>query len=102
MLDRLADIMTFGVLEPCQICNGGQYVFNKFGYICHGDLTEWTKCNNIEKTPKRRPFKVPKEMAEEYPFLKKYKYTKRDRAFRDVHPTAELVKKGKDDPDGAE
>lgn len=92
--------MTFGVLEPCEVCKGGQYVFNKFGYVCQGDLTEWTKCNNIEKSPKRKPFKVPKEFAEEYKFLKKYKYIKRERLFKEVKMDA--VKKEKDDPDGAE
>ena len=27
MLDRLADCMTFGALERCQECQGGQFVF---------------------------------------------------------------------------
>lgn len=92
--------MTFGALEPCEVCKGGQYVFNKFGYICQGDVTEWTKCENINKKPKRRPFKVPSELAEEFPFLKKYKYVKRDRVFKEVNPSV-LAKKEKDDPDGA-
>lgn len=94
--------MTFGVLEPCNVCKDGQLVFNKLGYICQGDLTEWTKCNNIEKNPKRKPFKVPKEFCEEFPFLKKYKYVKRERIIKNINPTQKLVKKEKDDPDGSE
>ena len=27
MLDRLCDILTFGALEPCAECNGGQLVY---------------------------------------------------------------------------
>ncbi|KRT82026.1 hypothetical protein AMK59_5757, partial [Oryctes borbonicus] len=83
MLDRIADVMTFGALLPCPQCNG-QFVFNKIGYICEGNLTEWTKCGVIEKTPPRRKFVVPKEIAADYPFLKKYKYVKRTRVIKEV------------------
>uniref|UniRef100_A0A182YTW7 Poly [ADP-ribose] polymerase n=1 Tax=Biomphalaria glabrata TaxID=6526 RepID=A0A182YTW7_BIOGL len=31
------------------------------GYACTGNLTEWTKCMNITKAPKRKAFKIPKE-----------------------------------------
>lgn len=94
--------MTFGALEPCEQCKGGQFVFNKLGYICQGDLSEWAKCNTVEKKPKRRPFKVPKDLAGSHSFLKKYKYVPRDRVVREVHPTNSLKgeKKEKDDPDG--
>ena len=35
MLDRLCDIMTFGVLEQCKECNGGQFVYKSgVGYKC--------------------------------------------------------------------
>ncbi|XP_045461901.1 poly [ADP-ribose] polymerase [Harmonia axyridis] len=97
ILDRLADIMTFGALEPCKVCHGGQYVYNKLGYICHGDLTEWSKCNNITKTPARRPFKVPKELEKEYSFLKRYKYVPRTRIIKDVSPTGAVKKEDEAD-----
>lgn len=29
--------MTFGALAPCKECNGGQYVFENNGYMCHGN-----------------------------------------------------------------
>ncbi|KAK9891936.1 hypothetical protein WA026_017419 [Henosepilachna vigintioctopunctata] len=97
ILDRLADIMTFGALEPCQVCNGGQYVYNKLGYICDGDLTEWSKCNNITKAPKRSAFKVPQEFSKEHSFLKKYKYVPRTRIFKDVNPTNNVKKEDESD-----
>lgn len=96
MLDRLSDIMTFGALEPCAECGKGQLVFNKVGYICQGDLTEWTKCQHITKEPKRKPFKVPNELKE-YSFLKKYKYTPRTRTIRFVPSSESKVKVKKQD-----
>lgn len=35
MLDRSADILTFGRLPKCEKCKG-DYVFNKTGYFCNG------------------------------------------------------------------
>lgn len=94
MLDRLADVMTFGTLLPCDECKGGQFVFDKCGYVCHGNITEWSKCNFTTKEPKRAPFKVPKDLAEEHSFLKKYKYVPRSRLIKDVKPSsAAIVKK---------
>lgn len=83
--------MTFGSLLPCKTCSDGQFVFNKFGYICDGNLTEWTKCGKLEKTPKRGKFLVPKVLAAEYPFLKKYKYVERTRIMRDVAPSVPVT-----------
>ncbi|XP_022914189.2 poly [ADP-ribose] polymerase [Onthophagus taurus] len=92
ILNRLADIMTFGALEPCKECGDGQFVYSKIGYVCNGDKTEWTKCNFTTKEPARKKFVVPKEMKEEYPFLKKYKYVKRTRIIKDVAPSTAVKK----------
>lgn len=73
MIDRIADIMTFGALEACDKC-GGQFSYvSGTGYKCEGDLSEWVKCDNVSVDPKRKIFKVPKELGEEYEFLKNYK-----------------------------
>ncbi|GLV44778.1 Poly-(ADP-ribose) polymerase [Carabus blaptoides fortunei] len=96
MLDRLSDLMTFGALERCAVCKNGQLVFDKEGYVCQGDLTEWTKCQELTKEPKRKPFKVPNDLKE-YAFLKKYKYTPRTRAIRFVASSGANVKVKKDD-----
>jgi hypothetical protein len=70
MLDRLSDIMTFGCLERCKECKGGQFVYcSGVGYQCLGDLTEWTKCQNKTLEPKRKPFKVPPELLSDHEFL---------------------------------
>jgi len=73
-LDRLSDIMTFGALEPCMECSGGQLVYQSgVGYKCQGDLSEWTKCQVKSVNPKRREFKVPSDYKQEYNFLAMYK-----------------------------
>ena len=59
MLDRLSDVMMFGALVPCKDC-GGQYVFKGgVGYVCTGQMSEWTKCQNKTDKPKRKEFKLP-------------------------------------------
>ena len=73
-LDRLCDIMTFGALEHCLECNGGQLVYQSgVGYRCQGDLSEWTKCQVKSVNPRRRQFKVPNDFKQQYDFLGMYK-----------------------------
>ncbi|CAG9815963.1 unnamed protein product [Phaedon cochleariae] len=92
LLDQLADLMTFGVLARCKTCKGGQLVFSKGGYTCTGDLTQWTKCTEFVRVPKRKTFKVPPDLQERYPFLKKYKFVARNRVVQDVAPTNNVKK----------
>jgi len=74
MLDRLADIMTFGSLLPCQECSGGQFVYQSgVGYRCQGDLSEWTKCQVVSINPPRKEVKVPTEFKQKFDFLAMYK-----------------------------
>ena len=73
-LDRLSDVMTFGALEPCQECGGGQLVYQSgLGYRCQGDLSEWTKCQVVSQQPARREFKIPADYRQEHSFLAMYK-----------------------------
>ncbi|KAK5642118.1 hypothetical protein RI129_008285 [Pyrocoelia pectoralis] len=90
--------MTFGALLPCKECNG-QFRFSKNGYECHGNLTEWSKCLTLVKEPPRAPPKIPEELAEQYNFLKKYKYVPRVRIVKDFQPKTD-VKKEEDDDTG--
>ncbi|KAJ8732599.1 hypothetical protein PYW07_015198 [Mythimna separata] len=71
-LDRLADCMAFGILEPCSECKQGQLVLDTFGYKCTGNISEWTKCSYVTQNPKRKPMTVPKAYKEGSIF-KKYK-----------------------------
>lgn len=84
ILDCLADIMAFGAIEPCPDCKTGQLRFKDGAYKCAGHLTEWTKCTYATNSPKRRPFLVPKDLAEDYDFLASYKYVKRERVISSV------------------
>lgn len=81
LLSALSDCMVFGALEPCEECEGGQLTFHEDGYHCTGNVTGWTKCAFVTKTPNRKPFKIPKQYLEDFDFLKNYKYEKRNRLF---------------------
>lgn len=80
LLDAVSDCMAFGALEGCPNCSDGQLAYKSDGYRCTGNLTSWTKCLYITRTPKRKPFKIPKEYHD-VDVLKKYKYKSRDRVF---------------------
>ncbi|GFO48668.1 poly [ADP-ribose] polymerase [Plakobranchus ocellatus] len=102
LLDAVADCLVFGALEKCTECKHGQLYYTAEGYACSGNLTEWTKCMNVTKFPSRRAFKIPKEFHD-VPFLKEYKYVKRERAFPvvTVSATSGLVSSSLDSVDGA-
>ncbi|KAF5305635.1 hypothetical protein FQR65_LT07716 [Abscondita terminalis] len=100
ILDALSDVMAFGALQSCTECKMGQFRLDKLGYVCHGNVTEWSKCNYVTKEPPRAPFKVPKELAEQYSFLKKYKYVRRTRIFKDVKPSVSAMKVKKEEENG--
>ncbi|XP_069975958.1 poly [ADP-ribose] polymerase 1-like [Penaeus vannamei] len=96
MLDVIVDGMTFGALEPCEVCPDGRLSYESGkGYKCHGNLTEWTKCTNLVKEPKRRPFKIPEELKNNFDFLNQYKFKGiQKRVWIDHGPsTAELTVK---------
>lgn len=70
MSDRLADAMTFGSLTPCSECRNGQLTFcSGVGYKCLGNKDNWVKCEKIYTDPKRKSFRIPKELKDKYPFL---------------------------------
>ena len=56
------------------------YIGRSDGYYCTGNISGWTKCTYMTRNPKRSAFKVPAEYND-VPFLKSYKYQKRERLF---------------------
>ncbi|KAK3784634.1 hypothetical protein RRG08_003441 [Elysia crispata] len=101
LLDAVADCLVFGALEKCKECKDGQLYYTAEGYCCTGNVTEWTKCMNVTKFPTRKAFKIPKEFHD-VPFLKAYKYVKRERAFPvvTISSTSGLVSSCMDSVDG--
>ena len=88
MLDRLSDILAFGVPRRCSECKNGELVFRSgTGYQCQGQLTEWVKCQNKTLDPDRKAPKIPEELKEEFDFLADYKYKPRKRVIRVTKPT---------------
>lgn len=69
ILDAIADLLTFGALAPCTECPHGQLVFSKSTYVCTGDATEWLKCDNVVREPKRSVCRIPKDLADSHRFL---------------------------------
>jgi poly [ADP-ribose] polymerase 1 len=102
IIERVADIMTFGSLEPCKTCKTGQFVFDKPGYVCSGDLTEWVKCMQVEKDPKRRKCKIPEDLATKYNFLAKYKSKVQKRIIKYFAPSGQYMVNPKKEEKGGE
>uniref|UniRef100_A0A1B0BYD9 Poly [ADP-ribose] polymerase n=1 Tax=Glossina palpalis gambiensis TaxID=67801 RepID=A0A1B0BYD9_9MUSC len=96
LLDQVADLLTFGALAPCSECKGQQLLFNKSGYLCNGKLTEWTRCTNLLKDPKRGACKVPTELKKKYKFLKEVSKNPEARAIRYIPPSAAVIAKNVD------
>ncbi|XP_055614181.1 poly [ADP-ribose] polymerase [Uranotaenia lowii] len=92
ILERVCDILTFGALQSCPKCKG-QYVLQKSAYMCEGNLTEWVKCLNTDPKPPRVPTKVPTEIKDAFPFLKKYKSVVSDRVIKYIPPSLSTTMK---------
>ncbi|XP_020719447.2 poly [ADP-ribose] polymerase isoform X1 [Bombus terrestris] len=99
IIDRLSDAICFGALKPCPKCNG-QLVYNSgTGYKCTGDLTEWTKCENVMQDPKRKKFVISSDIKEAYPDLKSLKYKVRKRLIKIAVPSTSSAVKKEDEVD---
>lgn len=66
LLDACADIIMFGKLDPCPTCNG-QLTFDKAGYTCTGQISEWVKCDFSVKEPSRQVAKIPQGLQKYFP-----------------------------------
>lgn len=62
ILDRCADLITFGAILKCKTCVKGDLIFAKHGYKCDGELNEWSRCNNFEESPARTLVKFPNSL----------------------------------------
>lgn len=93
LLDQIADLLTFGAIEPCPECKGGPMLFEKSGYLCNGNLTEWTRCATAIKEPKRKPCKISSALRSSYSFLKDVRKSTSVRAIRYIPPSAATISK---------
>ncbi|XP_076760551.1 poly-(ADP-ribose) polymerase [Xylocopa sonorina] len=97
IIDRLSDAIYFGTLKPCLKCNGQLVYQSGLGYKCTGNLTEWTKCENVIQDPKRKKFVIPLDLKGSYPELRSLKCKVRRRLIKITAPsTSSLVKKDED------
>ncbi|KAH8292667.1 hypothetical protein KR044_013023 [Drosophila immigrans] len=93
LLDQAADLLTFGAIETCTDCNGNQFIFNKVGYSCNGNISEWTKCTNVLLQPKRLSCKIPNGLKLLYPVFKTYKRNTEVRIIQYLPPSASTIAK---------
>ncbi|XP_011308727.1 poly [ADP-ribose] polymerase [Fopius arisanus] len=94
LLNNLADRMIFGAVKPCKKCSGACNFVSGVGYKCKGDLTEWTKCEEVTQDPERVKFKIPDDIRESIPFLLEFKPKVERRILRITGPsTSSEVKK---------
>ncbi|KAH8324953.1 hypothetical protein KR067_002329 [Drosophila pandora] len=91
LLDQAADLLTFGSIEPCPECGGSQFIFNKFGYLCNGNITEWTKCANLLTKPNRKACKIPDELISMYLFLGSVKKKTMARTIQYIPPSESTI-----------
>lgn len=75
----------YGAIEPCDKCNNGNFIFGNSAYLCDGNISEWAKCDNVMKEPKRIPIKIPKSIHDKHKFLSK-KFKVQTRAMKDIVP----------------
>lgn len=83
LLDYCADILTFGLPIKCKKCNKGEMIFSKFGYTCNAWVTEWIRCGNFEKYPKRSECKI-NDYFKVFEFFKTYQPQIKDRVLRQL------------------
>ncbi|XP_041564508.1 poly [ADP-ribose] polymerase isoform X2 [Drosophila elegans] len=69
LLDQASDLLTFGAIESCSECGSSQFIFDKSGYICNGNISEWSKCTKVLAEPTRSACKIPKDLKARYSFL---------------------------------
>ncbi|XP_043948531.2 poly [ADP-ribose] polymerase isoform X3 [Drosophila biarmipes] len=87
LLDQAADLLTFGAIESCSECASSQFIFNRNGYICNGNLSEWTKCTKLVAKPTRSACQITKELRERYPLLNLVRKLPSDRIIQNFPPS---------------
>ncbi|XP_030371333.1 poly [ADP-ribose] polymerase [Scaptodrosophila lebanonensis] len=106
LLDQIADLLAFGAIDPCPVCKSTQFIFQKSGYVCSGNLSEWTKCSNLIAEPKRTACKIPSSLKVTYPFLGFVKKRTETRIIHFIPPSCTTIaksvalKKNPDEIDG--
>lgn len=64
LLDRCADLLTFGALYKCQKCFKGDMIFSKHGYTCNSSVDEWVMCGYFDEKPLRLKCIIPTQLRE--------------------------------------
>lgn len=83
LIDRCADFLTFGAIDGCKKCNSGELILAKGGYVCNGNIDDWTTCNFFTPKPVRHPCQIPSGLKKaSQTFFLSYKPVVKDRILR--------------------
>ena len=88
---HIADMIYFGALQPCDKCTNGKFMFGNSSYKCMG-YSNYAKCNNVVKEPKRTAVKIPQHIKDAHYFLKG-KFNVRTRAIKIISSNLLYVQK---------
>lgn len=91
LFDQISDMLTFGAIKPCPECNSSQMLFQKSGYVCNGNLTEWTKCSKLITEPERVACKIPSDFKDKFDFLREVRDKTEIRAIRYIPPSSATI-----------
>ncbi|XP_031638340.1 poly [ADP-ribose] polymerase-like [Contarinia nasturtii] len=69
ILHQLTDVIMFGALKPCKICEHERMIFGNSAYVC-AYTNDWGKCGWETREPERYPVKIHKKFTNKYPSLK--------------------------------
>lgn len=86
---------------PCTKCKNGKFIFKNSKYVCTGNISEWAKCDNVEKEPKRIAVLVPDYIKEAYSFLAD-SFKVRKRAVKEVAAPVVVKKVKKEEANESE
>eukprot|EP00794_Sanderia_malayensis_P012686 gene12686-13988_t len=73
LLERCADVLMFGVPDPCPDCGHMALHFKSDRYKCEGHLSGWTKCLYETKKPSRTKIIISDDLKEACDFLNTFK-----------------------------
>lgn len=98
LLDRCADLLTFGALPKCTMCQNGDMIFTETGYTCNGVNENFLSCEHFELNPTRSVCNIPDDLMRKSLFAD-YKLTIGDRIIIDAKETQPGPSPGPAPPD---
>eukprot|EP00116_Pleurobrachia_bachei_P008619 sb/3468881/ len=89
LYDRCSDGIAFGRFnDPCSVCEGTYFSLEDTSYICRGDVSEYTKCTNLIKAPKRALWELTENVKKQSDYFSTLKLRTGTRLFNEAEPSS--------------